>query len=49
MKKLLTLLGSVGLIASTIAAVVACGENKKIKQPNSGLEINDDKRNWRKN
>ncbi|MCK8462224.1 lipoprotein, partial [Mycoplasma capricolum subsp. capricolum] len=26
MKKLLTLLGSVGLIASTSAAVVACGD-----------------------
>ncbi|WP_036432052.1 lipoprotein, partial [Mycoplasma capricolum] len=43
MKKLLTLLGSVGLIASTSAAVVACGDratntgskedNKPVEQP----------------
>ncbi|ADR24577.1 putative lipoprotein [Mycoplasma leachii PG50] len=36
MKKLLTLLGSVGLIASTSAAVVACGDRSNTEMNNNG-------------
>ncbi|ADK69908.1 lipoprotein [Mycoplasma mycoides subsp. mycoides] len=36
MKKLLTLLGSVGLIASTSTAVVACGDRSNTEMNNSG-------------
>ncbi|CBV67335.1 Putative Lipoprotein (VmcF) [Mycoplasma leachii 99/014/6] len=36
MKKLLTLLGSVGLIASTSAAVVACGDRSNAEMNNNG-------------
>ncbi|WP_271237042.1 lipoprotein [Mycoplasma capricolum] len=35
MKKLLTLLGSVGLIASTSAAVVACGDRSNTEMNNN--------------
>ncbi|CBV67297.1 lipoprotein [Mycoplasma leachii] len=36
MKKLLTLLSSVGLIASTSAAVVACGDRSNTEMNNNG-------------
>ncbi|WFQ91413.1 lipoprotein (VlcI) [Mycoplasma feriruminatoris] len=44
MKKLLTILGSVGLIATTSAAVVACGDRipKKIEEKQS-KEVNENK------
>ncbi|MCK8462225.1 lipoprotein, partial [Mycoplasma capricolum subsp. capricolum] len=50
MKKLLTLLGSVGLIASTSAAVVACGDRSNTEMNNSGnsdkpSEMTEDKKN----
>ncbi|MCK8462196.1 lipoprotein, partial [Mycoplasma capricolum subsp. capricolum] len=38
MKKLLTLLGSVGLIASTSAAVVACGDRSNTEMNNGTSE-----------
>nr|VZR98720.1 hypothetical protein MF5295_00913 [Mycoplasma feriruminatoris] len=46
MKKLLTILGSVGLIATTSAAVVACGDKmpKKVKEIKQNNEEKSDKK-----
>ncbi|CAE77608.1 lipoprotein [Mycoplasma mycoides] len=35
MKKLLTILGSVGLVATTSAAVIACGDKTSQKTPDT--------------
>ncbi|QVK01971.1 lipoprotein [Mycoplasma mycoides subsp. capri] len=38
MKKLLTILGSVGLVATTSAAVIACGDKSQQKAPDKKEE-----------
>ncbi|WP_434343622.1 lipoprotein [Mycoplasma sp. 06067-C1-B144P-99-0482-3] len=39
MKKLLTILGSVGLVATTSAAVIACGNKTSQKTPDKKEEV----------
>ncbi|WP_196242526.1 lipoprotein, partial [Mycoplasma capricolum] len=50
MKKLLTLLGSIGMVASTAAVAVACGDRSNTEMNNSGnsdkpSEMTEDKKN----